>query len=246
MGLQTPILLSQLYGTGSMESTRLSRRFTTMSLLGASVSILVIISVAGLSYGSATTAFDGWPAGGALSPHHKAVITFSGLDTNLRTCILRGESVPIGEEVSQQFKSLGVVFASSQFALSEANRIEIVGGDSGLSGDPILAVDPTDGVNMCPLNGSENTNVTLTAVFVNPSTGAPATARNVAVHVSDGQLSVHVRTLNVMGDVIHDCSTCFLDALTWSRPLLDQGFFAIVYVESTCHSQDPVLPGCNS
>jgi hypothetical protein len=67
------------------------------------------------------TAFAGRPAGRALSPHHKAVITFGGLDTNLRTCILRGESVPIGEEVSQQFKSLGVVFASSQFALSEAN-----------------------------------------------------------------------------------------------------------------------------
>jgi hypothetical protein len=155
----------------------------------------------------------------------RTVVSFNGLNTAVRTCINEFGTFTIGEEVFTQFLSSGVIFSVNQFAIAYGSSTSIVGGDTGASGDPVLEVNT---VELCPVNRIGNNGV-LTATFVNPCLGNPVAVANVSVHVSDTEASVHVRTLDAVGNIIHDCPNVFS-----SCPFV---------VRSTSVSVDLLFPG---
>ena len=128
------------------------------------------------------------------------VVTFDGLDTIVRTCTSTFGTFTVTGDVTTQFQSLGVVFSVNEFAIAYQVRTAV---------GPKLAVNTIDNsTNRCPVGRTGN-NGALTATFVHPDSGFPLNASNVMVHVADGERTVHVRTFDEFGGVIHDCANIF-------------------------------------
>ena len=140
---------------------------------------------------------------------HRSIVTFDWLATSGRTCTNSQGTFTIGEEVSTQFQALGVVFSVNAFAIAYGSSTAITGSETGASGDPILAVNTIDdAINRCPMARVGNNGV-LTATFVELVSGHPSTVANIAVHVSDFESTVHVRTLDMLGGILHECFNVF-------------------------------------
>ena len=130
---------------------------------------------------------------------YRSTVTFAGLNTNVRTCTSTSGTFTIGEDVSTQFQSDGVIFSVNAFAIAWA--------DASWGG--ALAINTIDNAtNRCPVGRTGNNGV-LAASFVHPVTGAPSTVSDLSVAVQDAESSVRVRTYDTGGATLHECANVF-------------------------------------
>lgn len=128
------------------------------------------------------------------------VVTFDGLDTTVRTCTSTFGTFTIGEDVTTQFQSLGVVFSANEFGIVRGKTF---------AGDAAIALNTIDNsTNRCPV-GRFGNNGALTAIFVDPVSGIGTDVSDVSVFIVDAETDVHVRTLDRFGGIIHECRNIF-------------------------------------
>jgi hypothetical protein len=128
-------------------------------------------------------------------------IAFESLNTNVGT--LYGYT--IGENLSNQYQNKGVIFSIDERGIVYASTTDIVHGYSGVSGNPVIAVNTVEEGQF-----SKGPSTTLSIFFVDPTTHIATSAINVKLQIGDyRESSVIVKTYDINGKLIESFDNIF-------------------------------------